>query len=125
MNIMIFLASVFGGALIQSVSGFGFGIFVMMIFPYILPIAECAAVSSLLSMTSSFALAFVLRKKCNYKRLLWPLMGYVAGTVPAILVSDSAPNEFLRIMLAVMLIILSLYFLLFQSKIQIMRIVLH
>lgn len=74
--------------------------------------------SSLLSMSSSFALAFVLRKKCKYKRLVWPLIGYVFGTVPAVLVSNSAPNEILKVMLAIMLIILSIYFLLFQSKIK-------
>ena len=114
----MFSITVFCGALIQSISGFGFGIFVMMIFPYILPISECAAVSSLLSMSSSFALAFVLRKKCKYKRLAFPLLGYAVGSFPAIIISGAASNDFLKAVLGVMLIVLSLYFLIFQSKIK-------
>ena len=118
MNIAIFCIAVLCGGFIQSVSGFGFGIFVMLIFPYIRPVSECAAVSSLLSMSSSFVLAFVLRKKCRYKRLVFPFLGYIIGTTPAIFLSDSAPNEILKTMLAIMLMILSIYFLLFQSKIK-------
>ena len=96
MEIVIFCIAVLCGGFIQSVSGFGFGIFVMMIFPYILPVSQCAAVSALLSMTSSAYLALLLRKKCKYKRLILPLVGYASGAVPAILISDVAPNDQLR-----------------------------
>ena len=119
MGILIFSAAVFLGAFIQSVSGFGFGIFVMLIFPFILPVSECAAVSGLLSMVSSFALGFYLRKKCNFKRILFPILGYIIGSLPAILISDSTSNDFMKKVLAVILIVLSLYFLLFQSKLRI------
>lgn len=119
MEILIFLTAVFLGALIQSVSGFGFGIFVMLIFPFILPVSECAAVSALLSMVSSFALGVYLRKKCNFRRILFPIIGYIIGSLPVILISDNISNVFMQKILAVILIVLSLYFLLFQSKIRI------
>jgi len=117
-DILMFSVTVFLGAMIQSVSGFGFGIFVMLIFPYLLSVSECAAVSSLLSMSSSLALAFVMRKKCRYKRLAFPIVGYIIGSLPAILILNVAPNDFMKTLLALMLIILSLYFLIFQSKIK-------
>ena len=63
----------------------------------------------------AFVLALVLRKKCRYKRLVFPFLGYIIGTTPAIFLSDSAPNEILKTMLAIMLMILSIYFLLFHD----------
>ena len=64
-TLLIFLAATFTGSTIQAVSGFGFGIFVMTIFPYILPSATCAALSTMLSVTSSVYIAIKLRKSCK------------------------------------------------------------
>lgn len=118
-NILIFLATTFTGSTIQTVSGFGFGIFVMTIFPFILPSATCAALSTMLSMTSSITLAIKLRKSCNYRRIALPILAYFVVSFVAISLSAVSPDAILKKCLAVALIALSIYFLFFSAKIRI------
>lgn len=119
LHILIYLATAFTGSTIQAVSGFGFGIFVMTIFPYILPSATCATLSSMLSMTSSVALAVKLRHKCSWKRILAPTAGYFVVSFIAISLSTVSPDAILKKCLAVALILLSIYFLFFSARIKI------
>lgn len=118
-SILIFLAATFTGSTIQAVSGFGFGIFVMTIFPYILPSATCAALSTMLSMTSSVYLAIRLRKSCNYRRIALPILAYFVVSFAAISLSAVSSDAILKKCLAVALIVLSIYFLFFSAKIKI------
>ena len=118
-TLLIFLAATFTGSTIQAVSGFGFGIFVMTIFPYILPSATCAALSTMLSVTSSVYIAIKLRKSCNYRRIALPILAYFAVSFVAISLSAVSPDAILKKCLAVVLIVLSIYFLFFSAKIKI------
>ncbi|MBR7184725.1 MAG: sulfite exporter TauE/SafE family protein [Clostridia bacterium] len=118
-QILIFLAAVFTGSTIQAVSGFGFGIFVMTIFPYILPSATCATLSAMLSLTSSITLSIRLRRLCNYRRILPPLLTYFVFSFVAVSLSASSPDKLLKRCLAVVLILLGIYFIWFSRRLRI------
>ena len=96
---------------IQRVSGFGFGIFVMMFFPFFLPsYGESVMLSGLLA--GSTALMIAVK---NWKYIRWRLMGLV--TFFNVLFSFVATeymrgmsNDSLKQCLGVVLILIALYF---------------
>ena len=102
---------------IQRVSGFGFGIFVMMFFPFFLPsYGESVMLSGLLAGTT--ALFIVIR---NYRYIRWKLMGIVVvfnviASYLAIEYMSSLSNETLKRALGVVLILIALYFLYGKNK---------
>ncbi|MBQ8815252.1 MAG: sulfite exporter TauE/SafE family protein [Lachnospiraceae bacterium] len=109
----------FGGSFVQRVSGFGFGIFVMLFFPYFMPShAFAAATSSLLSCFTSIYNAIRQRK---YLRIMLVLPMLIASliTLPiAIKFSSSAPETVMKRLLGIVLIGLSIYFLYFSARIH-------
>lgn len=102
---------------IQRVSGFGFGIFVMMFFPFFLPsYGESVMLSGLLA--GSTALMIAVR---NWKYIRWKLMGLV--TFFNVLFSFVATeymrgmsNDSLKQCLGVVLILIAFYFLFGEGR---------
>lgn len=97
---------------IQRVSGFGFGIFVMMFFPFFLPgYGESVMLSGLLA--GSTALVIAVR---NWQSIRWRMMGIivffnVAASYLAIEYMSSLSNETLKRWLGVVLILIAFYLL--------------
>lgn len=114
--IFVFLLTIVA-SFIQRVSGFGFGIFVMMFFPFFLPsYGESVMLSGLLA--GSTALMIAVR---NWKYIRWKLMGIV--TFFNVLFSFIATeymrgmsNDSLKQCLGVVLILIALYFLFGEGK---------
>ena len=113
---LVFLLTIIA-SFIQRVSGFGFGIFVMMFFPFFLPsYGESVMLSGLLA--GSTALMIAVR---NWKHIRWRLMGLV--TFFNVLFSFVA-TEYMRVMsndalkqcLGVVLILIALYFLFGEGR---------
>ena len=102
---------------IQRVSGFGFGIFVMMFFPFFLPsYGESVMLSGLLA--GSTALMIALR---NWQYIRWNLMGRVVlfNVVTSYLATEymnSLGNDTMKQCLGVVLILIALYFLFGEGK---------
>ena len=122
-NLMTYLLMIIicvGGSFVQRVSGFGFGIFVMLFFPYLMPThADAAAVSSLLSLATSLYNAIRERKHLQFK-LMVPMLCAALITIPlAISYSKSAPQTVMKALLGIVLIGLSIYFLFFSKRIHI------
>ena len=94
---------------IQRVSGFGFGIFVMMFFPFFLPsYGESVMLSGLLA--GSTALMIALR---NWQYIRWNLMGRVVlfNVVASYLATEymnSLGNDTMKQCLGVVLILIAL-----------------
>lgn len=58
------------GSFVQRVSGFGFGIFVMMFLPYVLPsFGECITLSGLLAGTTSLVVALRHLRSVRWKEM--------------------------------------------------------
>ena len=109
-----------GGGFIQRVTGFGFGIFVMMFFPYL--VSEhtgAAAISTLVSCLISSYNAYVYRKDIPYKKIIPMIIGALVFIPLAVRFSVLVSADIFKKMLGIVLIILSIYFLFFNTKIKI------
>lgn len=114
--IFIFLLTIVA-SFIQRVSGFGFGIFVMMFFPFFLPsYGESVMLSGLLAGSTAMMIAVK-----NWKYIRWKLMGFV--TFFNVLFSFVATeymremsNNTLKQCLGLVLILIALYFLFGEGR---------
>ena len=104
----------FIGSLLQRVTGFGFGIFMMMFLPGLMGSSvEAAAMAGLCSCCTCTYNAIRLRKSIQWK-LVVPTITASLVTVPlAVRFSAQAPENLVRVLLGVVLILLSIYFLFF------------
>ena len=116
--ILVFFLSVIG-AIIQSITGFGNGIFVMSFFPLFLPTFSAAAISSLSGSLLSLLIGRKYYKKINFKFIIGPIIFFMVTNTIAISLSVSAANSVLKRALGVFLICLSIYFIFFNNKIKI------
>lgn len=119
-NISLLILIGFGAAFVQRVSGFGLGIFAMLFLPYLLgDTIAAAAVSCLWSCVTSVYNAVKYRKNVDFK-LLMPLICAAAVTIPvAVALSKFVPGGIMTMLLGIVLVLLSLYFLIFSEKIHI------
>ncbi len=118
--IIVYLAVCTAGGVLQAVSGFGFVLFVMMFFPYILSsYADSVAVCGILSVLSSGFLTVIYRKYLHWKLISVPVCAYLIINFTVIAFAASQSDIFLKKLLAAVLIILSVYFIFFGDKIKI------
>ena len=73
---VIYLVSCSMSALIQSVSGFGFAIFMMSVIPNFMPYATSTVLSGLLSLGTNVANVTRYRKRINWKLIIVPAISY-------------------------------------------------
>lgn len=115
-RILIILLTVFTASAIQAASGFGFGIFVMMVFPYFFPTATAAAVSTLLSILSCSYITVKLRRHIRFRHIVLPLISYFFISYLCITFSAVSSPMVLKRLLAAALIILSVYFIFLTAE---------
>ena len=103
---------------IQRVSGFGFGIFVMMFFPFFLPsYGDSVMLSGLLAGSTALMIAVH-----NWQHIRWSLMGRVLifNVMASYLATEymcSLSNNTMKQWLGVMLILIALYFMFSEGRI--------
>lgn len=104
---------------IQRVSGFGFGIFIMMFLPFFIPtFGEAITLSGLLAGTTSLIIAIR-----NWRHIRWKIIGviFLANVLTAYIAIEymsGLGNATMKKALGVVLILIALYFLFFQGKHQ-------
>ena len=111
--------TVLGGSFIQSVTGFGFGIFAMIFLPFFLLYTEANVLSSMLSMLTSLAVMLSSVRLVHWKNLIFPVTGCLLSTWLAVSFIRSQKNETLMLLLGVALVLLSLYFFFFSHRVRI------
>ncbi|MBQ1935442.1 MAG: sulfite exporter TauE/SafE family protein [Clostridia bacterium] len=109
-----------GAGFVQRVSGFGLGIFAMLFMPHFLPSATAAAsISCLFSCGTSTYNAVRYRKDIPFRTVL-PMMIAAMITIPvAVFFSAKVSQAFFEVLLGIILIVISLWFLFFDQKIRI------
>ena len=114
----IFLLSI-GASFVQRTTGFGFGIFIMTMLPYLMPTyGEATTLSGILAITTSAVIVWRLRRFVTWLRL-WPiLLTFMVVSTMAIFVLTRIEDHILRQILGVALIVISIYFALFSQKIK-------
>ena len=117
--IEIFLLAV-GASFVQRTTGFGFGIFIMTLLPFLMPsYGEATALSGLLALTTSAIITFRMRKFITWKRLIPILVTFIAISSVAICLLSRIHDDVLRKILGIVLMITSIYFAFFSSRIKI------
>jgi uncharacterized membrane protein YfcA len=104
---------------IQSVAGFGFGIFAMIFLPRLLVYTEANVLSTMLSAFTSLAVVVAMRKHIHWKNIIFPFVGCLTTTLLAVNFIKTQKNETLSLLLGIALFLLSIYFLVFSKKIKI------
>ena len=117
-SISIFLLAA-GASFIQRTIGFGFGIFIMTALPFLMPsYGEAVTLSGLLSLTSATVVMVRYVRYVSWKRLLPIVAAFVIFSSIAICLLDRLEGRPMRVILGVMLVILSLYFSFFKTRLQ-------
>lgn len=117
--LILFFASMVA-SFIQRVSGFGFGIFIMTILPYLLPsYGESTTLSGLLALTQSFVVVCMMRKYIVLKRVVPMLFAFLVTSYIAIGYVAKFDTRFFMHVLGVVLIVLSIYFTFLSKKIHV------
>ena len=118
-NLIYIILLAAGASFIQRTIGFGFGIFIMTVLPFLMPsYAEAVTLSGMLSLTSAAVVMVQYIKYVTWKRLLPMFAAFTVFSTIAILMLDRIEGPTMRHILGVMLIILSLYFSFFRDKLQ-------
>ncbi len=115
----IFLLTI-GASFIQRTTGFGFGIFIMTMLPFLLPsYGEATTLSGLLALTTSAIVTIKSRKIITWRRLLPILFTFIIISSLSIFWLKRIDDGVLRQILGIVLIIISLYFAFFSKHIKI------
>lgn len=117
--IYIFLLAA-GASFVQRTTGFGFGIFIMTMLPFIMPsYGEATALSGLLALTTSSFIAIRLRKSVTWSRLMPILATFIVISAVSICFLARIHDDSLRGILGVVLVLTGLYFAFFNKNIRI------
>ena len=108
-----------GASFVQRTTGFGFGIFIMSVLPYLMPsYGEATTLSGLLALTTSTVIVVNMRKYIVWRRLSVILLTFIAVSALAICMLSRIEGRTMRMILGAVLILTSLYFSFFKEKIR-------
>ena len=116
--LLIFLLTICA-AFIQRVSGFGFGIFVMMFFPYFLPsYGQATMLSGLLAGSTAVIIVAKYWKQIQW-RLMIPLLAVnIVASYIAIEYMASLSNNAVKRYFGIMFVLIALFFLFCDKKVH-------
>lgn len=115
----IFLLAL-GASFVQRTTGFGFGIFIMTMLPFIMPShGEATTLSGLLALTTSVTIAFRMRNLVSWKRLIPILGAFIFISATSICFLKRIDNGMMKQILGFVLIAASLYFAFLRNRIRI------
>ncbi len=106
-------------AAVQTVTGFGYGIIVMALFPLFLPMEQALMVSTLMSLSLNIAI-LARRLKDVQLRLVWlpALFAFMGAYAGLVLVAEHPSSVYKRI-LGLFLCLLAVWFISFSKKVRI------
>lgn len=119
-ELLILMLFCFGAAFVQRVSGFGFGIFIMTILPYLMPsYGEATTLSGLLAMVTSLTIVCRMWRWIRWCKLLPILITFLVVSWFAVQFVAHSGDGLLKRILGGMLILASLYFFWFSERIKV------
>ena len=108
-----------GAAFVQRVSGFGFGIFIMTVLPYIMPsYGEATTLSGLMAMVTSLIIAIRNYKYLHWKKLFIILFTFLIVSYIAVQFVSIASDGILKKLLGGILIFASIWFLFLSKRVH-------
>lgn len=119
-NTILLVLMCIGASFVQRVSGFGFGIFIMTVLPYLMPsYGEATTLSGLCAMSMCLYIVISHWKHIRWNKLWYLLIIFLITSFFAVHFVSQAGNGLLKILLGITLIIASVWFFLFAGKIHI------
>jgi len=115
---VIAAAAVMAGV-IQSVTGFGSAVFLMLFVPLFYDMVAASAIASSIAMGLGITLAWRFRGHIQWKLCALPAVIYLVGSIGAISVIRDIDLDALTLTFGIFLVILALYFLIFAKKMSI------
>ena len=109
----LFLASFLGGAL-QTVTGFGAGIIVMLALENYYNMLVAPALCAAILIGATVILSWKYRKFINLKKIILPTIAYLLCSLWAIYIANMLDTTFLSKCLGLFLVGMSAYFLFFK-----------
>ncbi len=117
MDLMLMIGlPAFCAGLVQGVTGFGAGIVMMMVFPYLFSVIQGAALAGAIGNILCVSMMIRYRKYIRFKEIIWPTLLFSVVSTIAIDFSTSVNQELMKLVLGVFLSVLSLYFLFFAKN---------
>lgn len=101
---------------IQSVTGFGSGIVLMMFFPVVFSVIQSAALSQTISLFVCILILYRYRKSVSIKLMLLPLVIYFPIYFAALTIAVNIRADFLKPILGISLLCMAIYFIFFSGK---------
>lgn len=118
-NIIYIALMAVGASFVQQATGFGFGIFIMTALPYLMPsYGEATTLSGLLALTTSLVAVTGFLKHITWKRFIPIISAFMLTSTIFICLVSRIEGQIMRMILGGMLILISLYFSFFKSRIQ-------
>ena len=118
-NILEIFLLATGASFVQRTTGFGFGIFIMTLLPFLMPsYGEATALSGLLALTTSMIAAYKYRSKITWKRLLPILSVFLVTSTISICILKGIQEYSLRKILGIVLIFVSIWFAFLSKRIK-------
>ena len=103
----------------QRVSGFGFGIFIMTVLPYLMPsYGEATTLSGLCALSMSLIISIRHRKYLKWNKLWFLMIVFLISSFFAVHFVSQAADGLLKTFLGIMLIIASLWFFQLAGKVH-------
>lgn len=113
------LLATFGGGVVQTITGFGFGIFVMLFFPIFMGMTEAAGLSGLISLIHNILLAARNIKSIRWKTLIIPVAVYAVISTICIRLAKTFDVTGYRAYFGLFLIAAALFFIFLANRIRI------
>lgn len=118
-TILFLLLGSLGAAFVQRVSGFGFGIFIMTILPYLMPsYGEATTLSGLMALVTSLIIATKMYRFLQWRKLLPILVTFLVVSYFAVWFVSMANDGLLKKILGAILILASFYFFWISDKVK-------
>ena len=117
--VIIFLLCICA-SFIQRTTGFGFGVFIMTMLPFLMPsYGEATTLSGLLAMSNSLVICIRMRRYLELRRLMPILTTFIIVSTFSIFCLKRMDDAVLHIILGVALVLVSVYFIFFSNRIKI------
>lgn len=118
-NYILIAFSALGASFIQRVTGFGFGIFIMTVLPFLMPsYAEATALSGMMALISAFVTSVQMFRYLDWRKMWLILLVFLVVSLFSIRAVAALDSHLLRLVLGVVLILVSIYFFFVSGRIR-------
>ncbi|WP_312692776.1 sulfite exporter TauE/SafE family protein [Caproiciproducens sp.] len=114
-SLLLIVAINFLAAFLQASVGFGYGIIAMALMPLVLPMRICSAVSAITVVVIGLQMVSILHKNLNWRDIFVPVLCCMLTTPLGMYILMHNSERVLRIILAVFIMLLAVYFIISQK----------